>query len=179
EDKSRRDPVAYVIPSDQPDFGTAIKFINRLILAGVQVERADQPFVLEEQNYPAGSYVVRLAQAFRPHILDMFEPQNHPDDFAYKGGPPIPPYDAAGWTLAYTMGVKFDRIQSPVAENMFVRLERGELIPFDSKYTVVGKYLKLTTAVNDNFKLLNRILKAKGKAHTDVNGDFYIENNTA
>ena len=62
------------------------------------------------KSYPAGSYVVKTAQAFRPHILDMFEPQDHPNDFRYPGGPPIPPYDITGWTLAYQMGVKFDRI---------------------------------------------------------------------
>ena len=39
----------------------------------------------------------------------MFEPQDHPNDFAYPGGPPTPPYDIAGWTLAFQMGVKFDR----------------------------------------------------------------------
>ena len=48
-------------------------------------------------------------QAFRPEILDQFEPQDHPNDFAYPGGPPNRPYDLAGWTLAYQMGVKFDR----------------------------------------------------------------------
>jgi hypothetical protein len=42
--------------------------------------------------------------------MDMFEPQDHPNDFAYEGGPPNPPYDNAGYTLAYQMGVKFDRI---------------------------------------------------------------------
>ena len=40
----------------------------------------------------------------------MFEPQDHPNDFQYPGGPPIPPYDNAGWTLAFQMGVKFDRV---------------------------------------------------------------------
>ena len=43
------------------------------------------------KNYPAGSYVVKAAQAFRPHVLDMFEPQDHPDDIPYPGGPPTPP----------------------------------------------------------------------------------------
>jgi hypothetical protein len=42
--------------------------------------------------------------------MDLFEPQDHPNDFLYPGGPPVAPYDAAGWTLAYTMGVKFDRV---------------------------------------------------------------------
>ncbi len=53
---------------------------------------------------------MKTAQAFRPHVLDMFEPQDHPNDFQYPGGPPIPPYDNAGWTLAFQMGVKFDRV---------------------------------------------------------------------
>ena len=53
---------------------------------------------------------MKTAQAFRPHVLDMFEPQDHPDDIPYPGAPPTPPYDSAGWTLALQMGVKFDRI---------------------------------------------------------------------
>ena len=40
----------------------------------------------------------------------MFEPQDHPNDFAYPGGPPKRPYDNAGYTLAYQMGVQFDRV---------------------------------------------------------------------
>ena len=39
----------------------------------------------------------------------MFEPQDHPNDFPYPGGPPNRPYDTTGWTLAYQMGVHFDR----------------------------------------------------------------------
>ena len=43
-------------------------------------------------------------QAFRPHVIDMFEPQDHPDNFPYPGAPPTRPYDNAGWTLAYPDG---------------------------------------------------------------------------
>ena len=77
---------------------------------GVTVHRATAAFTVGGKSYPAGSFVVKTAQAFRPHVLDMFEPQDHPHDFAYPGGPPIPPYDSAGWTLAYQMGVEFDRV---------------------------------------------------------------------
>ena len=42
--------------------------------------------------------------------MSMFEPQDHPNDFAYPGGPPRPPYDSAGWTVAFQMGIQFDRI---------------------------------------------------------------------
>ncbi len=105
-----RDPRGYILPADQPDFLTATKFVNALIKTGIDVLQARQPFQVSGKSYPAGSYVVMTAQAFRPHVLDMFEPQDHPDDIPYPGGAPRPPYDSAGWTLAFQMGVKFDRI---------------------------------------------------------------------
>jgi hypothetical protein len=109
-DPALRDPRGYILPADQPDIPTATTFVNALIKNGVTVLRATRDFEVAGKRYPAGSYVVKAAQAFRPHVLDMFEPQDHPNDFQYPGGPPVPPYDNAGWTLAYQMGVQFDRI---------------------------------------------------------------------
>jgi hypothetical protein len=106
----KADPRGFVIPSDQADFPTAVHFANALIKNGVSVHRATSDFAVAGVDYPEGSLVVKTAQAYRPHVLDMFEPQDHPNDFAYPGGPPIAPYDATGWTLAYQMGVEFDRI---------------------------------------------------------------------
>ncbi|MGW8264885.1 MAG: M14 family metallopeptidase [Longimicrobiales bacterium] len=105
-----RDPRGYVIPSDQADFPTATKFVNTLVKNGVTVFRATRDFQIGGTSYPRDSWVVFTGQAFRPHILDMFEPQDHPNDFKYEGGPPVAPYDNAGYTLAYQMGVEFDRI---------------------------------------------------------------------
>lgn len=109
-DPLKRDPRGFIIPSDQTDFPTAVRFANALIQNGVEVQRATADFRVAGTEYPGGSLVVMAAQAYRPHVLDMFEPQDHPNDFAYPGGPPIPPYDATGWTLAFQMGVDFDRI---------------------------------------------------------------------
>lgn len=105
-----RDPRGFIIPSDQADFSTATKFVNTLLKNGVEVHRATTDFSVGGDSYPTGSYVVKTDQAFRPHVMDMFEPQQHPNDFAYPGGPPIAPYDNAGWTLAFQMGVEFGRI---------------------------------------------------------------------
>ena len=109
-DPARRDPRGYVIPADQADLPTAVAFLNSLIKTGVDVDRATQAFTVGGKTYPAGSYVVKTAQAYRPHVLDMFEPQDHPHDLQYPGGPPKLPYDATGYTLAMQMGVQFDRI---------------------------------------------------------------------
>lgn len=105
-----RDPRGYVIPADQADLPTAVAFLNALIKTGVDVDRATRAFTVGGKTYPAGSYVVKTNQAYRPHVLDMFEPQDHPHDLQYPGGPPALPYDATGYTLALQMGVKFDRI---------------------------------------------------------------------
>jgi len=109
-DLQLRDPRAFILPADQPDFPTAARFVDALLKNGIQVLRATAPFQAGTRRYPAGSFVVKTAQAFRPHVLDMFEPQDHPGDIPYPGAAPIPPYDNAGWTLAFQMGVRFDRI---------------------------------------------------------------------
>ncbi|MBV8818219.1 MAG: peptidase, partial [Acidobacteriaceae bacterium] len=109
-DPMMRDPRGYIVPADQPDFPTATKFIDTLIKNGITIQRATAEFEVAGKHYPARSWIVKCNQAFRPHILDMFEPQDHPNDFQYPGGPPIPPYDVTGYTLAMQMGVKYDRI---------------------------------------------------------------------
>ena len=155
----KRDPRGYVLPYDQPDFLTATKFINALIKTGVTVHRATSDFQVNGKSYPAGSYVVKTAQAFRPHVLDMFEPQDHPNDFQYPGGPPIPPYDSAGWTLAFQMGVKFDRIldgfDGPFEKvNGLVKPGAPMPRPFPN---AAGYFV--SHQVNDSFIVTNRLLK--------------------
>jgi hypothetical protein len=60
--------------------------------------------------------------------MDMFEPQDHPDDIPYPGGPPTPPYDSTGYTLAFQMGVVFDRILDDFT-GPFVKLTSEAKVP--------------------------------------------------
>jgi len=105
---ANRDARGYIVTANQTT--SAIDFINILIQSGIKVEKATANFSVAGKNYPSGSYIVKTNQAFRPHVIDMFEPQDHPNDFQYPGGPPVRPYDAAGWTPAFTMGIEFDRV---------------------------------------------------------------------
>ena len=185
-DPADRDPRGFVIPSDQRDFLTATKFVNTLLWNGVDVHRATTDFEVGGTRYPAGSYVVKANQAFRPHVLDMFEKQQHPNDFAYPGAPPTAPYDNTGWTLAWQMGVEFDRI----------------LDGFDGPFELIPEVLDSPPAgvvagaadargyvvdhVNDAFVAVNRVLAAGDRAwwYTDEiaaggrtfpAGAFYLE----
>lgn len=155
-----RDARGYIIPADQADFPTAVKYINALLKSGILVEKATAAFSVNGKNYPAGSYIVKTNQAFRPHVLDMFEPQDHPNDFQYPGGPPVRPYDAAGWTLAFQMGVQFDRILEGF-EGPFERVPYGQLqnAPAMKVSPSSGGYL-LSAAVNNSFIAVNDLLKA-------------------
>jgi hypothetical protein len=158
-DPKLRDPRGYIIPSDQPDFATATEFIDALLKNGVDVMRATSSFSVAGKNYPTGSYVVKTAQAFRAHVMDMFEPQDHPNDFTYPGGPPKPPYDIAGWTLAFQMGVKFDRILDAF-DGPFTKIN-GILPPPPSSITGTGSAGWLVShQINNSFILTNRLLKA-------------------
>jgi hypothetical protein len=153
-----RDPRAYVVPADQSS--SAVAFINILIQSGIRIEKATAAFEIAGKKYPAGSYVVKTNQAFRPHVLDMFEPQDHPNDFLYPGGPPVRPYDSAGWTPAYTMGVKFDRILEAVDMPL-------ETLPYGVLEKAAGgfpagnfAYYGFSTQDNASFSLVNEALKA-------------------
>jgi hypothetical protein len=157
-----RDPRGYIIPSNQPDFPTATKFINALRETGITVLRATRDFEVKGKKYPSGSYVVQTAQAFRPHIMDMFEPQVHPDVFPYPGSPPTPPYDNAGWTLAFQMGVQFDRILDGFT-GPFEKITAWNTTPPPGKVIATNGtpagYV-LGNQANDSFIALNRLLKA-------------------
>ncbi len=155
-----RDARGYIIPSDQKDFAGATRFINALIGTGIAIQKATTSFIVAGKNYPAGSYIVKTDQAFRPHVIDMFEPQDHPNDFLYPGGPPVAPYDAAGWTLAYTMGVKFDRILESF-DGPFERIPYGEVQTVKGTINSVGsvKGYLIDAKANKSFTIANDLLK--------------------
>jgi hypothetical protein len=184
-----RDPRAYVLPATQPDFPTATKFVNTLRHVGVTVERATRDFTINGKTYPAGSYVVPMAQAFRPHVLDMFEPQQHPNDFAYPGAPPTRPYDNAGYTLAFQMGVQFDRILDAYT----CPCERISGMATPVPGTVANRNSSgfiLSPRQNDAFLTASRLLKANvpvsrltapltSGGRTHPTGSFYVPGTAA
>jgi hypothetical protein len=109
--------------------------------------------------------VIKAAQPFRAHVMDMFEPQDHPDDIPYPGGAPRPPYDATGYNLAYSMGIRFDRILDGF-EGPFEKV--ADLIttpPGKVAQAPGGGGFILSHQVNDSFVAVNRLLKANEEVY--------------
>jgi len=188
KDSTLRDPRGYILPADQSDFPTAVKFVNALIRSGIRVSKAERVFVVDGKEYPAGSYVVKTNQAFRPHVLDMFEPQDHPNDFQYPGGPPIKPYDIAGWTPAYSMGLTFKRVLHAF-DGPFKAIPYGEVQApagsFTGSSSATGYVLDSRSdpsyvAVNELLRAgvtVYRFTREKGDQPVFGQGSFYIPAN--
>ncbi len=170
-----RDPRGFIIPANQPDFPTATKFVNALLANGITIHRATRDFTVQGKTYPAGSYVVFTAQAFRPHVMDMFEPQDHPDNFPYPGAPPTPPYDNAGWTLAYQMGVEFDRILDGFT-GPFEKISDWNLKPPAGNVANGPNASAYLTSPNtvDAFVAANRLLAANEDVYRTSDGSFFV-----
>jgi len=82
-------------------FTAAVKNLSALIRSSILVHKKPlQILQLPEKKISCRFiHCKKNKPGFSPHVLwTMFEPQDH-YDFQYPGGPPVPPYDAAGWTL--------------------------------------------------------------------------------
>ena len=174
---ANRDARGYIVTANQTT--TAIDFINILIQSGIKVQKANANFSVAGKNYPAGSYIVKTNQAFRPHVIDMFEPQDHPNDFQYPGGPPVRPYDAAGWTPAFTMGIEFDRVLDDFNgpfETIPYGLIQKPIGKINANATVAG--YSFSTKENAAYYAINTLL-AMGVEVYKNKDQYYVAGNTA
>jgi len=116
-------PFAWLVPPAQRDPWAAARMLETLRLTGIEIEQAQAAFRADGVEYPAGTYVMRAEQPYRPHLKDMMERQAYPERRVYPGGPAESPYDIAGWTLPLQMGVRsvevagaFETKLAPVAQ---------------------------------------------------------------
>lgn len=105
-DQVRADvPFAYIIPMDQQrDPVTTAEFLDSLLLNGMQIQQAKADFTADGKSYPAGTYIVVVNQPTRGNVLALFGQQDYPTRLN-PDGTAEHPYDVAGWTYSYEMGV--------------------------------------------------------------------------
>ena len=149
---------AYVIPATQWDKGEAVNLVNVFLQSGVEVFQATAAFQAESSTYAAGSYVIYGAQAFYPYVKDLMEKQNYPDMRLYPGGPPLRPYDLAGWTLPMQMGIKADKIKKAFVVNQ-VQLEGHATVTAGSIATKPSYGYVFSRHENASISAANLLLK--------------------
>jgi hypothetical protein len=152
-------PFAFLIPSQQNDLSTAIKMMNILKLGGVEVHRADSAFTAGGHEYPAGTYVIYVAQPYGGYAKALLERQEYPEIRESPGGPLKMPYDVVAHTLPLMMGVEAVRIEKPfqVKTTLLHRIERpkGHVKTAEDAYGYAWGH-----RTNDDMVALNRLAKA-------------------
>jgi hypothetical protein len=91
-------PRAWILPADNRDVAATRRLVDALMQAGVEVGVATADFTADGRAWPAGSIVIDARQPYGTHVRDLFEVQEYPDG--------DPPYDVAGWTLPFLLGVR-------------------------------------------------------------------------
>lgn len=100
-DKWGQWPDAWIIPAEQ-DNQTGVKYALRsIVMADVEVHRAETSFAIQGMQFPAGSYVIPMNQPYAGFANSMLEIQHYPDLREYPGGPPQRPYDVTAHTFGY------------------------------------------------------------------------------
>lgn len=166
-------PYAWIIPKEQWDPPVAALLLQRVTMMGIQVTEAESRFTVGGTTYPAGTWVIPMQQPFAKYVKSIFEEQRYPDlaehPDAWQGivrpqkfpGAYLPPYDTAGWTLPYQMGVE----AIPVEEPLDVSLTAIETVtaPAGAVRGAAQSAYLLSARNNNSFIAVNRLLKTGAK----------------
>jgi hypothetical protein len=158
-------PSAYVIPATQHDELTALKMVNKLLVQGIEIQRAVKPISTDSgQSYPGGSFVVSMAQPKMGLIRYLLGRTFYPDNewTRNRDGSPMRPYDMATDTMFEFMGVRVDPVDGPGAGGELRKLA-GPVQRTSTILTPVPAGYKFSGKENDSFRALN-LLFDKGIA---------------
>src|SRR5258707_9846438 len=159
-------PFAYVIPAipnDQRDLPEAATLVEKLLTNGIEVHQATKPFEANGREY-RNAWVVLMDQPFASLVKELFEPQQYPDLRTTPNGPPIRPYDVAGWTLPMQMGVEVAIVSQPLTTSQRTALKRIEQVtPYPGSVQGTGSAYAISHQANASFAVLNDVLSAGGQ----------------
>lgn len=162
----RTTPYAFVISKSQFDPGSSKILLDTLRFGMVEVEIAQSSFEADGVKYPAGSFVIPMAQPYSSFAKTLLERQDYPDLRMYPGGPPKRPYDVTAHTLPLLMGVKV----ATVKDRFAVSLGPARQFAFE----LSGEKVDLAASDIDSYRTINAVWKQGGKVFRDVKtGQFY------
>jgi hypothetical protein len=148
-------PFAFAVRDDQGDKLRTAEMVSLLMRHGIEVSKSKAAFKVEEGEFPAGTYVVRLDQPYRNYAVDLLTPQMFPPDTPYQ------PYDDVSWALPVHYGVDAKRIDD-------AKIKDVALAPLPPGFEVQGKvsgagpvFLLKDTGQEALFALRNRLAAFK------------------
>ncbi|MBN2289473.1 MAG: peptidase M14, partial [Candidatus Glassbacteria bacterium] len=121
-------PWAYLVPPGQDSPGSVARMLKIFERTRCEMHRAGRSFQVDEGVFPEGTVVLELDQPYGRFIKDLLELKEYPDVRKYPEGPPMPPYDNAGWSVGLMMGVEVVEVQSPFVAQLEL-LEAAPLPP--------------------------------------------------
>jgi len=169
EQGKKGNPYAYVFPPAQHDPGALAELLEVMHFAGVEVHQAEQAFTADGKEYPAGSYVILLAQPFRAYVKDLLEVQKYPDVRQMPPGTMRErPYDVTGWTLPLQMSVKSVEVKKPFEAKLTklaaIPAAPGKFVPAEARRRAPYGYL-IRPEPNNKVIATNRLLKAGAEVY--------------
>jgi len=174
EDSRIGDVRHILIPVEgQHDPREVVHLVDRLMLGGVEVNRAEHAFAIDERRYAAGTFVIPMSQVFARYAKDLLEAQVYPDVRRGAEAVPEPPYDVTAWSLGLQFGVDVQLSRVPLPDSL--RLTRVRTRP-DAPGRVEGSGTQFSFEYvgGDNAIAVNRLLKAGatvGLVPPSANGD--------
>ncbi|MFT4564416.1 MAG: hypothetical protein ACI88G_001752 [Woeseiaceae bacterium] len=143
------DPFAFVVPSNQTDYPTTLRMLEILEFGGTEIHQASETFVADGVTFPSGSFVIFVAQPYRPYVLNML------GERAYPTGVPQRLEDNASHALPLQMGVAFSQID----EAFEASLEKLTSIPHPNVTVPSSAYVVLDARVNASYAVAVALLR--------------------
>ncbi len=159
----RQKSFAILIPvAGQHDPAEVAELVDKLMIGGVEVSRAQKDFVQDGEHYQAGTYVIPFNQVFARYAKDLLEKQTYPEVRRSPNAPAEAPYDVSAWSLGMQFGVKTVFARTALAADL--PLERVAAKPkfaITVEKTPAGWSFPYTGA--ESAVIVNRLLKEGAK----------------
>jgi hypothetical protein len=168
-------PYYYILPKEQKDQSELVSLVNLLKEHGIEVNKLNSDYLLNNKQYRKGDIVVSLAQPFRAFIKEVMEAQEFPERHYTPGGELIRPYDITSWSLPLHKGLRFDQID--IRNKEF----KTKLSKIEQAYTLAkpnagsAKYAVFLSYNNESYKIAFKAL-ADGLTVEQITENTKIEN---
>ncbi len=146
-------PAYHIFPAEQHDDSELIALLNLLDEHGVYVYKTTDKIIYKSKIIEKGSYVVPLAQPYRPFVKDVLDKQKYPERHFTPDGKLMRPYDITSWSLPLHQGVESYKIEEVVQDIEDNITKVGFPIEFSFTPSEESEALVFKATNNESFKV--------------------------